>query len=57
MNKILLLTTCVLLIVVACERHPVSQIPKEEGAKAEVEKSPQRAEPAPSGTPKTYFPK
>jgi hypothetical protein len=59
MKKILLLLTSFSLIFGACERHPVSQIPKSEGGEAEKSDQTVEATPkaAPSGTPKTYFPK
>ncbi|MEA3145716.1 MAG: hypothetical protein QOE88_1878 [Verrucomicrobiota bacterium] len=63
MKKYLVLIATLSLALGACERHPASQLPNEEGvAKEGTEKSgpPEKksATPAasPSGTPKTYFP-
>jgi hypothetical protein len=63
MKKILILTAIVSLGLGACERHPVSQVPKEgdskEGAvKSDESRSKESAPKASaSGTPKTYFPR
>ena len=64
MKKYLTLVATLTLALAACERHPVSQLPKEgEGvAKEETSKTGQpeekqtTPEASPSGTPKTYFP-
>jgi hypothetical protein len=60
MKKIFGLIAAVSLIFAACERHPVSQIPKEgddkEAAKSDAAHDAD-ASPSPSGTPKTFFPK
>jgi hypothetical protein len=60
MKKLILLIGTISLMFAACERHPVSQIPKEgddkEAAKSDVANE-SGATPSPSGTPKTYFPK
>jgi hypothetical protein len=63
MKKYLVLIATLSLALGACERHPASQLPNEEGvAKEGTEKSgasqKKSATPAasPSGTPKTYFP-
>ena len=64
MKKFLILTATVSLVFGACERHPVSQLPREGegGGKEEASKSgetrEQKTQPesSPSGTPKTYFP-
>jgi hypothetical protein len=64
MKKYLMLIASVSLAVGACERHPASQLPKEdEGVgKEEPAKSGETQEKrptpqtSPSGTPKTYFP-
>jgi hypothetical protein len=61
MKKNLILIASVALILGACERHPVSQLPTEgEGsAKEHSEKTNESAatpQASPSGTPKTYFP-
>jgi hypothetical protein len=64
MKKYLILIATVSLALLACERHPASQLPKEgEGAGTEepsksgdtLEKQ-TTPETSPSGTPKTYFP-
>jgi hypothetical protein len=65
MKKFLTLIVIVALGFGACERHPVSQLPKEalgeskEGTvKSDESKSRESAaEASPSGTPKTYFPR
>jgi len=63
MKKFLTLIAMVSLGLGACERHPVSQLPKEadskEGAvKSDESKSKESApEASASGTPKTYFPR
>jgi predicted small lipoprotein YifL len=63
MKKYLVLIATLSLALGACERHPASQLPNEEGvAKEGTEKSgpPEKKsatpETSPSGTPKTYFP-
>ena len=63
MKKYLVLIATLSLALGACERHPASQLPNEEGvAKEGTEKSgsPDKKSAtlaaSPSGTPKTYFP-
>jgi hypothetical protein len=64
MKKYLMLIATVSLALWACERHPASQLPKEDegvgkeepgksGGIQEKQKTPQTS---PSGTPKTYLP-
>jgi hypothetical protein len=64
MKKYLVVITTLALALGACERHPASQLPKEEagaakdesaasGKKQEKQTTP---EASPNGTPKTYFP-
>jgi hypothetical protein len=63
MKKFLTLIAIVSLGLGACERHPVSQLPKEadskEGAVKSDESRSQESAPetSASGTPKTYFPR
>jgi hypothetical protein len=61
MKKYLVLIATVSFAVGACERHPASQLSKEdegvgkEGSETTQEKQ-TTPKPSPSGTPKTYFP-
>jgi hypothetical protein len=65
MKKHLLLIMTVSLLCGACERHPASQLQKEDetAAKAESATSGQKQkqtatpEASPTGTPKTFFPR
>jgi hypothetical protein len=63
MKKFLTLVAIVSLGLGSCERHPVSQLPKEAAGepkeatvKSDESKSTEST-PSPSGTPKTYFPR
>jgi hypothetical protein len=63
MKKFLTLIAIVSVGLGSCERHPVSQLPKEEAgeAKKDTAKSDEskstESTPSPVGTPKTYFPR
>jgi hypothetical protein len=64
MKKFLMLIATVSLAGGACERHPVSQLPREsqgvgqeEASKSgETREKQAKPETSPSGTPKRYFP-
>jgi hypothetical protein len=63
MKKILTLIAIVSFGLGACERHPVSQLPKEADSKEGAAKADEpigkasAPEASASGTPKTYFPR
>jgi hypothetical protein len=63
MKKFLTLIAIVSFGLGACERHPVSQLPKEDDSKEGAAKSDESRskesvpEASASGTPKTYFPR
>jgi hypothetical protein len=65
MKKFLMLIAIVSLGFGSCERHPASQLPKEELGESkegavkqdESKRRESAAEGSPSGTPKTYFPR